>query len=395
METLILSWFVIVKTESVLLLTLFGSLQFLGTLAGPVFGVLGDRLGPRTMLCVLRAIYAALAVLVMVLAATAMLTPVWVFVVAALNGFFRPQDLVMRNAIIGATIPAGDRMSAIGLSRASTDSARVAGALTGAGLSALLGIASAYVFVTLFYAVSLALSFGIMRSPRAPDPTGTAHEARVSTARVWRLRDLTDGLRHVLTTPRLLAAMWLAFMINLTAYPPSHGLLPYAARHVYGTDATGLGWLVSSFAFGGLLASLTMVASGGARRPERPMLVFTALWYVLLLGFGHVDTLAGGMVILALAGYMQNIALISMTVSLLDAASETFRGRVMGVRTLAVYGLPIGLMVAGALIDRIGYPVTITVTSAIGLVSTVAIGFLWRDSIWWPGARMIPAGRAR
>ena len=382
METLILSWFVMVQTESVLLLTLFSSLQFLGTLAGPIFGVLGDRLGARTMLCALRGIYAALAALVMLLAATSMLTPAWVFAIAALTGFFRPQDLVMRNAIIGATIPAGNRMGAIGLSRASSDSARVTGALTGAGLSALLGIASAYAVVTLFYVGSLVLSFGIARVGRVPDPTGAAHEA--PTARGASRRDLTDGLRHVLTTPRLLAAMWLAFMINLTAYPPSHGLLPYAARHVYGADATGLGWLVASFAFGGLLASVTMVASGGPRRPERPMLVFTALWYALLLGFGHVQTLAAGIAILMTAGYMQNIALISMTVSLLDAAGERFRGRVMGVRSLVVYGLPIGLIVAGALIDRIGYPVTITLFSAIGLASTLLIGVRWRDSLWGP-----------
>ena len=35
METLILGWYVMVQTGSVLLLTLFGSAQFLGTLAAP------------------------------------------------------------------------------------------------------------------------------------------------------------------------------------------------------------------------------------------------------------------------------------------------------------------------------------------------------------------------
>ncbi|MBT6911145.1 MAG: arabinose ABC transporter permease, partial [Rhodospirillaceae bacterium] len=39
METLILGWYVLVETDSVLLLTAFGSLQFLGTLIAPMFGV--------------------------------------------------------------------------------------------------------------------------------------------------------------------------------------------------------------------------------------------------------------------------------------------------------------------------------------------------------------------
>ena len=47
METLILSWYVMVNTGSVLWLTAFGSLQYIGTLAAPMFGVLGDRLGSR------------------------------------------------------------------------------------------------------------------------------------------------------------------------------------------------------------------------------------------------------------------------------------------------------------------------------------------------------------
>src|SRR5207237_10622485 len=66
METVILAWYVLVQTGSVLLLTAFGSLMLLGTLVSPMFGVLGDRLGARVMLVSLRAIYALLAAFVLV-----------------------------------------------------------------------------------------------------------------------------------------------------------------------------------------------------------------------------------------------------------------------------------------------------------------------------------------
>jgi hypothetical protein len=224
------------------------------------------------------------------------------------------------------------------------------------------------------------LTLGIARSRPAPDPSAPA-AATVGGGGQPR-RDLWDGLRHVATTPRLLAAMWLAFLINLTAYPASGGLLPYVAREVYAVDATGLGWLVASFSLGGLLGSLTMVVTRGTRHPERAMLVYTACWYALLLAFGHVRALSLGVTTLLVAGFVQNIALISMTASLLDAAGDRFRARVMGVRQLAVYGLPVGLLVSGALIDRIGYPLTMTVTSTIGLVFTLLIGVRWRASIW-------------
>ena len=386
METVILGWYVMVQTGSVLLLTAFGSLLLLGTLVSPMFGVLGDRLGGRVMLCVMRAIYAVLAALVLLLALTGSLAPVWVFVVATLAGIVRPNDQVMRNALIGETIPPAHLMGAVGLSRATMDSARVAGALAGAALSTVLGIGPTYALVTSFYATSLALTFGVARRPPVPDPGGTprAVSAVVSIALPTssRRRDLKDGLLHVLRTPELLAMMWLAFLINLTAYPVSSGLLPYVAKHVYLVDATGLGWLAASFAFGSLLGSIVTVVTGGPRRPERSMLIYTAIWYAVLLGFGHVHGLGLGLPVLLFAGFVQSVAMIAMTTNLLAASDDRFRGRVMGVRTLAIYGMPLGLMTSGALIERLGYSLTISVFSAVGLLFTLLIGIKWRASLW-------------
>ena len=425
METIILGWYVMVHTGSVLLLTAFASLQFLGTLAAPMFGVLGDRLGARTMLCVMRVTYAVLASVMMLLALSGLLTPVWVFAIAAVTGFVRPNDLVMRNSLVGETIPPRQLMGALGMSRAVMDSARVAGALAGAGLSSMLGIGPTYVFVTSFYLAGLALTFGVSRwrpvdpsspstnspSTNSPSPyplprgervsVDSAEPARGSREREGhraeersRWRDLRDGLAHVAATPALLAGMWLAFLINLTAYPISSGLLPYVARQVFLVDATGLGWLVASFSAGGLLASLTMVVTGGSSRPERATLVYTAVWYALLLGFAHVRTLGGGLLLLSAAGFVQNVAMISMAGTLLAFADERYRGRVMGVRTLAVYGMLPGLMASGALIERIGYSLTITGCAAVGLLFTLLIGMKWRASMWQPrvgaGARSVP-----
>src|SRR5574339_135971 len=67
METLILGWYVLVETGSVFLLTLFASLQHIGTLIAPMFGVFGDRVGQRNLLCAMRTVYAICALTVMTL----------------------------------------------------------------------------------------------------------------------------------------------------------------------------------------------------------------------------------------------------------------------------------------------------------------------------------------
>src|SRR6185436_15219980 len=80
MEILILGWYVLVETGSVLLLTVFGALQYVGTLIAPILGVASDRIGHRVLLSGMRAIYAIVAATLMMFAFAGALTPLVVCV---------------------------------------------------------------------------------------------------------------------------------------------------------------------------------------------------------------------------------------------------------------------------------------------------------------------------
>jgi hypothetical protein len=54
----------------------------------------------------------------------------------------------------------------------------------------------------------------------------------------------------------------------------------------------------------------------------------------------------------------------------------------MGMRMLAIYGLPIGLLAAGALIERIGFVATATLYCVVGIALTLAIALRWREALW-------------
>ena len=288
----------------------------------------------------------------------------------------------MRNWLIGETIPGSLVGGAVGMSRAITDAARITGALVGASLSTALGVGFAYLAVTVFYLAGLALTFGIARRRPVADPAKLAAGAGPAVVRSSGWRDLKEGVTYVLRTPALVAMMWLAFLVNLTAYPATHGLLPYVARTIYQVDARGLGWLVASFSLGALCASATIAVTGGSRQPARSTLVGSGLWYAFLLVFAHLRSLELGLGLLFAAGFAQSVAMISMTADLLGTSGDRFRGRVMGMRMLAVYGLPLGLMLAGALIDRLGFPLTVTILVTAGLGCTILIGLTWRASLW-------------
>ena len=380
METLILGWYVLVQTESVILLTIFGSLQFLGTLIAPMMGLVADKVGRRMMLCVMRAFYAAMAATIMTAGLTGRLTPTLVFAVAALVGLARPSDLVMRNSLIGDTMPPGRLMNALGLSRTTQDSARIAGALAGAGLFSVLGIGAAYIFVTAFYLASFLLTLGV--SNARPTQGAGEQAADGSAVRPSFWREMRVGIAYVWNTPRVLAIMCLAFLVNLTAYPVSHGLLPYVAKEVYLLDENGLGRLIAGYAGGALLASLLMAWTGGPRRPARFMLIYIAIWYALLLVLGQLTSQATGAPMLVLIGVAQGAGMVTMSAALLRTVAAEYRGRIMGVRALAIYGLPLGLMGSGVFIGWIGYAATITVYCLIGFAFTALIGIKWRAALW-------------
>ena len=89
-----------------------------------------------------------------------------------------------------------------------------------------------------------------------------------------------------------------------------------------------------------------------------------------------------GRMALVIAGFTQSLSLVPMSVLLLHSAGERFRGRVMGVRQLAIYGVPIGLLAAGALIERIGFTVTASLYCLVGAALTGLIALYWRAALW-------------
>ena len=374
MEILLLGWYVIVETQSVLSLTLFASLQWLGTLLAPYLGALGDRLSRRTLLCSLRLIYLVLSLVLMTLALTQSLEPTHVYLVSLLAGLVRPSDLVMRNGLIGDTISGSKLMSAMGLSRTTMDTARIIGALFGAGLFSLFGLGVAYIMVSLFYAISFLLTLGVSDIKTNPVRLNRKKEDSI-------FFNLKKGLIYVWRTPALLAAMWLAFLVNLTVFPVSHGILPYVAKSIYKVDESGLSHLVASYAFGALLGSITMVLIKLKKNPARFMVMNIFLMHLLIIFFAYIETKLSGQILLFFSGYIQSLAMISLVVTLLAIASEKFRGLVMGVRMMAVYGLPLGLMFSGYLIEYLGYGRSVMLYGLIGAILSALVTIRWRKYI--------------
>ena len=229
------------------------------------------------------------------------------------------------------------------------------------------------VIVTFFFC-ALMLSLQVAGKPVSQ----AAKDARPASA----LGDLREGFVYVWGTPHLLAAMEIAFLVNISAFPLTNSLLPYVAKDVYHTDQRGLSYLAASFAFGALMGSIMLSRIGYRLPPARMMLVFCAIWYSMTLLFAQMPGFAAGIPMIMLAGCAQSMSMVPLSAMLLRTTREGFRGHVMGTRTLMIYGVPIGLMIAGPMIANYGYRVTATLYCLSGLICTALIGWYWREHIW-------------
>jgi MFS family permease len=375
MEAISLGWYVLVTTGSVLALTVLVSLNYVGTLAAPLFGVFGDRVGHRNLLVGMRVVYAANAIAMTTLTLSGLLTPTYLFILASILGFVRPSDLGVRGALVAHIMPLQHLTTAMSVSRTTMDTARLAGALAGTGLFATVGMGRAYVAISCLYVIATLLTLGIA-SGAAARPGATADGPLPSP-----LQDLKEGIVYTWKMPRMQAVMWIAFFTNFTAYPITNGLLPYAAKSIFGTDETGLGTMAASYAIGSLTASI-MLSIMSAHKLGRLVVCCTLIWYVMLLLYAQTTSFNVAIALLTLIGFAQSFAMIGVAVILLRTASEHMRGRVMGVRMMVIYGLPIGLLIAGSLIEKIGFAASASLYAALGVVFMLAVAIRWRGDLW-------------
>ena len=143
-------------------------------------------------------------------------------------------------------------------------------------------------------------------------------------------------------------------------------------------DETGLGQLIALLAIGALLGSLATATILRVTKPARMMVIWLVIWHLLILLLGLFSIPIAASVVITMIGLAQSFAMIPMSVLLLKITDEVYRGRVSGVRMLAVYGMPMGLLTGGALIEWLGIPTTTVIFGLTGILTTLIIVTRWR-----------------
>ena len=241
---------------------------------------------------------------------------------------------------------------------------RFAGAPLAGVLIALIGETNVlWVNAATFLVSALAVAIAVSR------PTG--HGERGTFRYV---ADMKEGLAF-LWRDRVLRALILTVTVTNFLDAASVVAAPVYARQVFGSSVA-LGLMLGAFGAGSVVSALVF-ARVGDRWPRRRSLAWCflcfTLWYPIAATFPPLTVLLG--VQFAAGAAAGPINPIIDTVSY-ERVPNGMRGRVFGVASaLAWVTYPLGVLVAGLVLDAIGLRLTLVVTGALYLLTSLTLHF--------------------
>lgn len=227
---------------------------------------------------------------------------------------------------------------------------------------AAAGVLWAYVMMLGLHAIQLA-GYSLMRSFQRVRRAG---EQSIG-------QNLLEGLSYSRREAGLWTSLLLAGLVNFVSLPLQSTLLPVFAREVFSVDATGLGWLGAVAGAGALLGSVAMIKIGPLQRAGQMMVWGTFAWSLLTLIFAVTPSYEIALGVIGLLGVVQTISLTTMTIMLLNTSSAEMRGRIMGLRALAVAPHFLGGLLSGAVAEHLGAPQAAMACGVVGMAVTLGV----------------------
>ena len=366
MELVVLSWYVLEKSNSPIILGIYGALRFSGTLFAPLIGGLADRTNRRRLLLIIRASYLINGSVILFLIFLNLLDPWVVLLMTFLFGLSKTADFVIKQAIIPNIAGRENINNSVALFRAGNDITQMIGPAIGGLILSTFDIQISYVVIIVFYLASLLTLMKINKSAITS----------VSTSRPI-LADLKQSTVYAIKTPIILGLLALAVIINLTAFPTYFGLISVLAKSTFQTSAANLGFMLGTYSLGAVIGSVFIGSFKKESSLGKILVIGTAIWHIGIIGLSQVTSLNITWPILFITGLGQSLCGVTRASLLITFTPGTMLGRIIGLRQLAVYALPMGLPIAGVMAELMSVQVALAVDGIFGTILLIGAILIW------------------
>jgi MFS family permease len=379
MQSVAQSWLVYRLTGSSLLLGSVGfASQFPVFLVAPLGGIVADRWNRQKVVIGTQAASMALAFVLSLLTLTGVVEVWHIFVLAALLGVVNAFDIPGRQAFLVDMVGKEDLMNAIALNSSMFNGARILGPAIAGVLVAKIGEGWCFFANAVSY-IAVIVGLAMMRVPPSSPPSKASP-----------LAHLKEGFRFAYHTAPIRALLLLLGLVSLVAMPYTV-LMPIFADTILHGGARALGILMGATGVGALLGALTLAAKTEVRGLGRWVAFACAGFGVSLILFAFSRNLWLSVCLLLPVGFSMMLQMSSSNTLIQAMVPDRLRGRVMAVYSMMFMGMaPFGAFFAGALADRVGAPVTLSL-GAIAALGGAALFWLQLPKIRVEARRLIVA----
>ena len=372
MEVIAVLWLVLELTGNAVLVGLAGaaplSLAFMSVFAGAVV----DRLPRRLLLAAMQFIAAALAFLLMLLLFLDALQVWMIFLIIIGGGLFRTFELPVTNALLIDTVPRERLTNAVAMLGLGQNLTQFIGPIVAGFLFTPLTPAGLFGFIGALYAAGGVLALLVRTRNRVAGQT-TPQEIIAGVA---------AGLRHVWQRKELFMALLIAALYNVTGFPFTTALMPIFAGDVLQSGPEVLGLLNGAMGAGAVVGALAVASLGNLRR-QGWWLVWAVNggWHLSMILFAIVvltlpgllpftALLAVALAVKVLTGVGRSVSLVLVMTVLMGNSDPEYRGRMGGMRVLAIQAHFPASALNGWLVTQIGAPLT---ALYLGIAGSVAV----------------------
>lgn len=360
----LLGWTVWTLTESALWVGIASALLLAPTLVlSPLFGVLSDRMDPRTGVLGTAAANTLVCLAMALAFIGGAVTLAWTLVMAFAYGCITSAHHPMRLALIPKILGPDLLPSGIGLSAIVFNVSRIVGPAFAAWLIHFAGTGIAFaVSAGLFLA-----TFGLLLNV---PPIGTKPRDRSISV----LSDFKAGLGFIREAP-LIRLVLVMTLINGLLGRTVMELLPAISGHLTDGTAQSLAILTAAAGAGSIAGGLLISRQHGS--PEAiGRLVFGALLLgaLVLLPVVALSGLAWLLPVITLASLCMTITGTGCQALVQLMVADAYRGRVMSIWTVISMGSPsLGAFAMGYLADAFGFAWTFGVFVAGAVLATLLL----------------------
>lgn len=353
MQNIALPWIAYSLTNSPLLLSLVGVMQFAPVLFLSLYaGALLDRYPKRTVILVTQSIFLVITLVLTILVFTGKIAYWHILILSILMGIVNSFDMPARQSFVVHLVKSEYLMNAIALNSMAFNMARVIGPTIAGLVMAYAGVGICFLINTISYAaVIMGLAF-----------VKTNEVIAITTSKGLKgmKSEITEGLNYIRRDPHIIRYLLVIAVVGVFSMN-NNVLLPVFVKIELGLNETYFGLIMSIFGIGSFLGALVSAMLSNRGPKQAPIFLYPYIIGMSLILTSLATHYIHSGFTLAITGFFFIIFAATVNTAIQKDLTPQYRGRVLSVYTLVFAGaVPFGNFFAGIVTDNFGARVGFT-----------------------------------